>query len=85
MNKHNTADLVAFTKLTKKKQKAVKLMFEGDLTIKEIAQELHCGERTLYSWKYDDLFIKAQSEYAILNIRLSEYAILNKRLRNLGV
>ena len=74
MSKHNTADLTAFTKLTKKKQRAVKLMFEGDLTVKEIAQELHCGERTLYSWKNDDLFIKAQNEYAIhvLNNALPE-------------
>ena len=74
MSKHNVADLTAFTKLTKKKQKAVKLMFEGDLTIKEIAQELHCGERTLYSWKNDALFIKAQNEYAIhvLNNALPE-------------
>ena len=74
MSKHNTADLTTFTKLTKKKQKAVKLMFEGDLTIKEIAQELHCGERTLYSWKNDALFIKAQNEYAIhvLNNALPE-------------
>ena len=65
MSKHNTADLTTFSKLTKKKQKAIKMMFEGDLTIKEIAQELHCGERTLYSWKNDTLFIKAQNEYAI--------------------
>ena len=74
MSKHNTADLTAFSKLTKKKQKAIKLMFEGDLTIKEIAQELHCGERTLYSWKNDVLFIKAQNEYAIhvLNNALPE-------------
>lgn len=74
MSKHNVADLTAFTKLTKKKQKAVKLMFEGNLTIKEIAQELHCGERTLYSWKNDALFIKAQNEYAIhvLNNALPE-------------
>lgn len=74
MSKHNVADLTAFTKLTKKKQEAVKLMFEGDLTIKEIAQELHCGERTLYSWKNDALFIKAQNEYAIhvLNNALPE-------------
>ena len=50
------------------------MMFEGDLTIKEIAQELHCGERTLYSWKNDALFIKAQNEYAIhvLNNALPE-------------
>lgn len=50
------------------------MMFEGDLTIKEIAQELHCGERTLYSWKNDNLFIKAQNEYAIhvLNNALPE-------------
>ncbi len=50
------------------------MMFEGDLTIKEIAQELHCGERTLYSWKNDTLFIKAQNEYAIhvLNNALPE-------------
>lgn len=49
-------------------------MFEGDLTVKEIAQELHCGERTLYSWKNDALFIKAQNEYAIhvLNNALPE-------------
>ncbi|WP_259684329.1 phBC6A51 family helix-turn-helix protein [Lactobacillus helveticus] len=74
MSKHNTADLATFSKLTKKKQKAIKMMFEGDLTIKEIAQELHCGERTLYSWKNDNLFIKAQNEYAIhvLNNALPE-------------
>lgn len=65
MSKHNTADLTTFSKLTKKKQTAIKMMFEGDLTIKEIAQELQCGERTLYSWKNDALFIKAQNEYAI--------------------
>lgn len=49
-------------------------MFEGNLTIKEIAQELQCGERTLYSWKNDVLFIKAQNEYAIhiLNNALPE-------------
>ncbi|AZN77533.1 helix-turn-helix domain-containing protein [Lactobacillus acidophilus] len=60
--------------MTKKKQKAIKMMFEGDLTIKEIAQELQCGERTLYSWKNDALFIKAQNEYAIhvLNNALPE-------------
>ncbi|WP_241234201.1 phBC6A51 family helix-turn-helix protein [Lactobacillus acidophilus] len=74
MSKHNTADLTTFSKLTKKKQKAIKMMFEGDLTIKEIAQELQCGERTLYSWKNDALFIKAQNEYAIhvLNNALPE-------------
>ena len=74
MSKHNTADLTTFSKLTKNKQKAIKMMFEGDLTIKEIAQELHCGERTLYSWKNDALFIKAQNEYAIhvLNNALPE-------------
>ena len=74
MSKHNTADLTTFAKLTKKKQEAVKLMFEGNLTIKEIAQELQCGERTLYSWKNDALFIKAQNEYAIhvLNNALPE-------------
>lgn len=74
MNRQNVADLGAFTKLSKKKQKAIKMMFEGDLTIKEIAQELHCGERTLYSWKNDALFVKAQNEYAIhiLNNALPE-------------
>lgn len=74
MSKHNTADLTTFSKLTKKKQKAIQMMFEGDLTIKEIAQELQCGERTLYSWKNDALFIKAQNEYAIhvLNNALPE-------------
>ena len=65
MNKHNSADLTNFSKLTKKKQKAIELLFNDELTIKEIAQKLHCGERTLYSWKNNPEFIKAQNEYAI--------------------
>lgn len=65
MKKHKTADLEAFAQLTKKKQKAVMLLFEDELTVKEIAQKLHCGERTLFTWKNDSKFIQAQNEYAI--------------------
>lgn len=65
MNRQNIADLGAFAKLSKKKQKAIILLFEDDLTIKEIADELHCGERSLYKWKNDSLFQQAQNEYAI--------------------
>lgn len=65
MNEHKIAGLSDFYKLSSKQRKAVKLLFEGKLTIKEIASELRCGERTIYTWKSNATFMKAQREYSI--------------------
>lgn len=55
----------AFSKLDKKRQKAVAMLFENTLTIEEIAKELNRSPTTLYKWKKDPLFIQAQHEYSI--------------------
>ena len=62
---HKSSDLVAFSKLTKKRQKAVIMLFENDKTIEEIANELNVSDRAIYKWKNDPLFKQAQQEYAI--------------------
>ena len=43
-------------KFTKKKQKAVELLIEGDLTKKEIAEELGIARQTLHKWMNDERF-----------------------------
>lgn len=55
----------AFSKLDKKHQEAVKLLFEGDLTMEEIAKKLHRSPTTLYKWKNELSFKEAQHEYSI--------------------
>lgn len=55
----------AFSKLDKKHQEAVKLLFEGNLTMEEIAKELHRSPTTLYKWKNELSFKEAQHEYSI--------------------
>lgn len=55
----------AFSKLDKKHQKAVKLLFEGTLTDEQISKEINRSTVTLWKWKNDPLFKQAQQEYAI--------------------
>lgn len=62
---HKSSDLTAFLRLTRKRQKAVMMLFENDKTIKEIAKELKVSDRAIYKWKNDPDFIQAQQEYAI--------------------
>lgn len=50
-------------KLNKKHQKAIKLLFEGSLKRREIAEELNISEQTLYNWLKDDEFTKTYDEY----------------------
>lgn len=65
MKIHKSSDLKAFYKLTKKRQKAVMLLFDNEKTIKEIAEELNVTDRSIYKWKNDSTFVQAQQEYAI--------------------
>lgn len=62
---HKSSDLTAFLRLTRKRQKAVMMLFENDKKIKEIAKELKVSDRAIYKWKNDPLFKQAQQEYAI--------------------
>lgn len=62
---HKISDLKTFSKLTKKRQKAVVMLFENDKTIEEIAKKLNITDRAIYKWKNDPLFKQAQQEYAI--------------------
>lgn len=74
MKVHKSSDLKTFCKLTKKRQKAVTLLFDNKKTINEIADELNISDRAIYKWKNDSIFVQAQQEYAIyvLNNALPE-------------
>lgn len=60
-----SSDLGTFLKLTKKRQKAIVMLYEDKETIGEIAQKLNITDRAIYKWKKDPAFIQAQNEYAI--------------------
>lgn len=82
---HKSSDLKAFSKLTKKRQKAVMMLFENDKTIEEIAKILNITDRAVYKWKRNPDFIQAQQEYAIfvLNTALPDsISELIKLIRN---
>ncbi|MCT3400948.1 phBC6A51 family helix-turn-helix protein [Lactobacillus helveticus] len=82
---HKSSDLRAFSKLTKKRQKAVIMLFENDKTIEEIAKILNITDRAVYKWKRNPDFIQAQQEYAIfvLNTALPDsISELIKLIRN---
>lgn len=55
----------AFSKLDRKRQKAVVMLFENTLTIEKIAKSLNRSPTTLYKWKKEPLFMQAQHEYSI--------------------
>ena len=58
-----SSDLGTF--LTKKRQKAIVMLYEDKETIGEIAKKLNITDRAIYKWKKDPAFIQAQNEYAI--------------------
>ena len=68
MIKRKQANLDSFSKLTKKQQKLVKLLFEGKTTLAEQAKMLQVGERTISTWKSKPVFVKAQHEYAVAQL-----------------
>lgn len=46
-------------KLTKEQEMALNLIFEGYLTMTEIARRVNCSRTTLYKWLKQDNFIQA--------------------------
>lgn len=59
----------AFFKLDKRHQKAVILLFEGNLSDDEIAKAVQRSRSTLGNWKKDPLFKAAQEQYSRLVIK----------------
>jgi len=69
MNK--SKQYASFESLDALKQKAIILLFEGNMTDEQIAKEVHRGRTTIVKWKKDETFVKAQQEYS--HIVLDKY------------
>lgn len=58
-----------FFEIEQRKQKAVKLLFEDDLTDEEIAKEVNRSRQTLAKWKKNEQFKAAQEQYKSLVVK----------------
>lgn len=58
-----------FYQLDKRKRKAVRLLFEDELTDEEIAKAVQRRRSTLDNWKHDELFKAAQQQYNHLVVK----------------
>lgn len=58
-----------FFELDKRRQKAVILLFEDELTDEEIAKNVQRRRSTLDNWKNDDKFKAAQEQYKKLVVK----------------
>ena len=58
-----------FFKLDKRRRKAVKLLFEDELSDEEIAKAVQRRRSTLDNWKHDELFRAAQQQYNQLVVK----------------
>lgn len=58
-----------FFQLDKRRRKAVKLLFEDELTDEEIAKAVQRRRSTLDNWKHDELFRAAQQQYNHLVVK----------------
>ena len=72
-----------FYQLDKRRRKAVKLLFEDELTDEEIAKSVQRRRSTLDNWKNDELFKVAQSQYSRLVIRKSYESNAIRKLNKL--
>ena len=72
-----------FYQLDKRRRKAVKLLFEDELTDEEIAKSVQRRRSTLDNWKNDELFKAAQSQYSRLVIRKSYESNAIRKLNKL--
>jgi hypothetical protein len=58
-----------FFKLDKRRRKAVRLLFEDELSDEEIAKAVQRRRSTLDNWKHDELFKAAQQQYNHLVVK----------------
>lgn len=66
---HQIAPNSIFYSLDKPHRDAIKLLFEDELSDKEIAKKVHRSKRTLAYWKKDLHFKKAQDEYVLIAVK----------------
>lgn len=69
-----------FFQLDKRRRKAVKLLFEDELTDEEIAKAVQRRRSTLNNWKHDELFKAAQQQYNHLVVKKDFESKALKRL-----
>lgn len=72
-----------FYKLDKRRQKAVMLLFEDELTDEEIAKSVQRSRSTLSSWKNEELFKEAQKQYRSLVVKTDYESKALKKLKEL--
>ena len=69
-----------FIKLSEKQQKAVMLLFSGEMTQAKIAEEVHVSATTLSTWKTHEDFRRGQDEYTRFMLHdLSSSAVLTMK------
>ena len=64
-----TGQLGPFYQLYKRRRKAVRLLFEDELTDEQIAKAVQRRRSTLDNWKNDALFKAAQQQYNQLDVK----------------
>lgn len=72
-----------FYKLDKRRQKAVILLFEDELTDEEIAKSVQRSRSTLNNWKNEELFKAAQKQYRSLVVKNDYESKALKKLKEL--
>lgn len=72
-----------FYKLDKRRQKAVMLLFEDELTDEEIAKSVQRSRSTLSNWKNEELFKAAQKQYRSLVVKNDYESKALKKLKEL--
>lgn len=72
-----------FYQLDKRRQKAVRLLFEDELTDEQIAKSVQRRRSTLDNWKNDELFKAAQQQYNHLVVKKEFESKALKKLVNL--
>ncbi len=72
-----------FYKLDKRRQKAVMLLFEDELTDEEIAKSVQRSRSTLSNWKNEELFKAAQKQYQSLVVKNDYESKALKKLKEL--
>lgn len=72
-----------FYKLDKRRQKAVMLLFEDELTDEEIAKSVQRSRSTLNNWKNEELFKAAQKQYRSLVVKDDYESKALKKLKEL--
>lgn len=81
--KDKFGQLGAFGELDKRRQKAIKLLFEDELTDEQIAKSVQRSRSTLDNWKHDPKFKEAQRDYQRLVVKESYASKALMKLYNL--